>query len=221
MRPRKINNNITGYTKDEILFFRRFKKPNDIQIFLNEIPYDPDPGTNSPRAVIREGKANCFEGALFGAAALRMLGHKPLIVDMIADDDDDHVVAIFRRGNCYGAIAKSNTTVLRYREPVYRTLRELVMSYFDFYFNLLGEKTLRSYSDPVDLSRFDKQNWMATEGNLDFIGDYLNEIRHKKILTAKQIRNLSQADDTLLKLCFDGSVEDGLYKPEKKTKRQE
>jgi hypothetical protein len=95
------------------------------------------------------------------------------------------------------------------------------MSYFDFYFNLLGEKTLRSYSDPVDLSRFDKQNWMATEGNLDFIGDYLNEIRHKKILTAKQIRNLSQADDTLLKLCFDGSVEDGLYKPEKKTKRQE
>lgn len=222
MRSKKTNKKRTGFTRDEIIFLRQFKKPNDIQIFLNEIPYDPHPGTSSPRVVIRERKANCFEGALFGAAALRMLGHKPLIVDMIADDDDDHVVAIFRRGNCYGAIAKSNTTVLRYREPVYRTLRELVMSYFDFYFNLMSEKTLRSYSNPVDLSKFDKQNWMATEGNLDFIGDYLNEIEHNKILTTKQIRNLSRADDSLVELCFNGSVEDGLFKPEKrKRKRQE
>ncbi len=221
MRSRNIEKIRRAFTRDELLVFRQFNKPNDIQIFLNEIPYDPEPGTSSPRVVIREGKANCFEGALFGAAALRVLGHKPLIVDMIAGDDDDHVVAVFKLDNCYGAIAKSNTTVLRYREPVYRTLRELVMSYFDFYFNLLGEKTLRSYSNPVDLSKFDKQDWMTTEGNLDFVGDYLNEIGHKKILTTKQIRSLSRTDESLVKLCFNGSVEDGLYKSEKtKTKRQ-
>ncbi|HUI30595.1 MAG TPA: hypothetical protein VLX91_10290 [Candidatus Acidoferrales bacterium] len=203
-------------TKKEINFFGQFKKPYDIQIFLNEIPYDAKPGTSSPSGVIRERKANCFEGALFGAAALRMLGHKPLIVDMIADNDDDHVVAVFKYDNFYGAIAKSNTTILRFREPVYRTLRELVMSYFDFYINTIGEKTLRSYSNPVDLSRFDNRNWMTTEENLDFIGDYLSGIRHNKILTARQIRSLSRADAGLVKLCFSNAVEEGVYKPEEK-----
>lgn len=204
----------TGFTKDEREFFRELKKPYDIQQFLNKIPYDAEPGTSSPRVVIRERRANCFEGALFGALALRMLGHEPLIVDMIAENDDDHVIAIFKQNNCYGAVAKSNTTVLRYREPVYTTLRELVMSYFDFYFNIQGDKTLRSFSSPVNLSRFDNKNWMTTEENLDFIGDYLNDIGHKKILSAKQIRSLSRADDDLVKLCFDGAVEDGVYKPE-------
>lgn len=113
-----------GFTKSELDFFRKFKKPYDIQLFLNEIPYDAAPGTSSPRVSINERKANCFEGALFGAAALRMLGHEPLIVDMIGYNDDDHVVAVFKENNCYGAVAKSNTTVLRFREPVNRTLRE-------------------------------------------------------------------------------------------------
>ncbi len=214
--PSKKRSSNTGFRKDELNFLHKFTKPHDIQLFLNDIEYDPVPGTGSPRIVIRERKANCFEGALFGAAALRMLGHKPLIVDTIADNDDDHVVTIFRKGGHYGAIAKSNTTVLRYREPVYRTLRELVMSYFDFYFNIKGEKTMRSYSNPVDLSKFDKRNWMTTEENLDFIGDYLNDIKHKRILTPKQIRSLSQVDDDLVKLCFNGSVEEGVYKPEGK-----
>ena len=204
------------FTKGELEFFRKFKKPYDIQLFLNEIPYDAAPGTSSPRVIINERKANCFEGSLFGAAALRMLGHEPLIVDMIGYNDDDHVVAVFKVDKCYGAVAKSNTTVLRYREPVYRTLRELVMSYFDFYFNTLGEKTLRSYSNPVNLSKFDKRNWMTTEENLDFIGDYLNEITHTKILTSKQIHNLSPVDENLVGLCFNGAVEDGVYKPEKR-----
>jgi hypothetical protein len=200
-----------GFTKDELEFFRKFKKPYDIQKFLNEIPYDAEAGTSSPKVVVHERKANCFEGALFAAASLRMLGYKPLIVDMIAHNDDDHVVAIFKHDDSYGAVAKSNTTVLRYREPVYRTLRELVMSYFDFYFNIHGEKSLRSYSNTVDLSRFDKQNWMTTEENLDFIGDYLNEIKHNKILSAKQMRSLNRADGDLVSLCFNGAIEDGVY----------
>lgn len=216
MQPKKRRRDDTGFTKDEIESFRGFKKPNQIQKFLNEIPYDAETGTSSPKIVSRQRKANCFEGALFGAAALRILGHKPLIVDIIAENDDDHVIAIFKQNNCFGAVAKSNTTVLRYREPVYRTLRELVMSYFDFYFNIDGDKSMRSYSNPVNLSRFDRQNWMTTEENLDFIGDYLNEIEHNKILSTKQIHSLSRADNDLVKLCFDGAVENGVYKPENK-----
>ncbi|MBI5729517.1 MAG: hypothetical protein HY963_00105, partial [Ignavibacteriales bacterium] len=144
--------------------------------------------------------------------------HKPLIVDLVAENDDDHVIAIYKRNNCFGAVAKSNTTVLRFREPVYRSLRELIMSYFDFYFNTIGEKSLRSYSNPVNLSRFDKYDWMTTDDDLEFIGDYLYTIKHKKIVSTKSLRSLNTADDDLINLCFSGSIEDGLFKPKKSRK---
>ena len=163
--------------------------------------------------------ANCFEGALFAAAVLRMLGHKPLIVDLMAHNDDDHVIAIFKQNNLFGAVAKSNTTTLRFREPVYRSVRELVMSYFDFYFNTLGDKSLRSYSNPVNLSKFDKNNWMTTEKDLEFIGDYPFTIKHNIILDAKSIRNLSPADKEVLEICFIGSDPKGLFKPKSMTKK--
>ncbi|MCL4510035.1 MAG: hypothetical protein M1470_03065 [Bacteroidetes bacterium] len=209
-------NDFEFFTKEELNFFKQFRKPYDIQLFLNGIEYNPDTVTNSPSKVIERQSANCFEGALFAAAALEMLGHKPLIVDMAADNDDDHVIAVFKQNGSYGAVAKSNTTVLRFREPVYRTLRELVMSYFDFYFNTLGEKSLRSYSNPVDLSKFDKFNWMTSDEDLEYIGDYLYTIKHHKILNSKLIRALSPADNDLLNLCFSGSIQDGLFKPEKR-----
>lgn len=166
--------------------------------------------------VMHEKKANCFEGALFAAAVLRMLGHKPLIVDLMAYNDDDHVIALFKQNNLYGAVAKSNTTTLRFREPVYRSVRELVMSYFDFYFNTLGDKSLRSYSNPVNLTKFDKYNWMTTDEDLEFIGDYLFTIKHHKILNSNSIRLLSPADKEVLDICFIGSVPEGLFKPKKK-----
>lgn len=200
----------------ELKLLRQFKKPHDIQVFLNNLRYNPDKGTNSPGKVLRTQKANCFEGALFAAAALRMIGHKPLIVDMLAVNDDDHVIALFKHNNCFGAVAKSNTTTLRFREPVFRSLKELMLSYFEFYFNTIGEKTLRSYSNPVDLSRFDKRNWMDTEDNLDYIGDYLYTVKHHKILDRKSLLNLSQADEQLVNLCFMGSVPEGLFKPREK-----
>ena len=206
---------VSGFSRNEIEFFRQFRKPYDIQDFLNKIEYNPGTVTNSPGNVIRNRKANCFEGALFAACALRMLGHQPLIVDMIAENDDDHVVAIFKSGNHIGAVAKSNTTVLRYREPVYNSLRELVMSYFDMYFNTLGQKTMRSYSKPVNLSRFDRYHWMTTGDDLVYIGDYLNKIQHKIVLSPKQKRQLSPVDADLVKVCFAGSLDAGLYKPEK------
>lgn len=204
------------FSTDEIIFLEGLKSPAGIQQFLSETKYNPDYITCSPRKIIKSRTANCFEGALFAASALRVLGHKPLIVDLMAENDDDHVIAIFKKNNCFGAIAKSNTTVLRFREPVYRTIRELVMSYFDFYFNTLGEKSLRSYSIPVDLSKFDKYNWMTTDQDLEFIGDYLFSIKHFPILTKKMIGELSIADNEVVNLCFTGSIQEGLFKPRKK-----
>ncbi len=204
------------FTKEKISFPKSFKRPYDIQAYLNRIKYNPESVTSSPKIVLERGSANCFEGALFAAAALRTIGYKPLIVDMIAENDDDHVIAIYKQNGHFGAVAKSNTTVLKFREPVYCTLRELVMSYFDFYFNTIGEKSLRSYSNPVDLSKFDKHNWTATSEDLEFIGDYLYKVKHHKILTGSMIRSLSIADSELINICFMGSVPEGLFKPEKK-----
>lgn len=192
---------------------RRFRKPHDIQRFLNGVSYKPDAGTISPAQVMKRGAANCFEGALFAAAALRVMGRRPLIVDMIAENDDDHVIALFKSGDHYGAVAKSNTTMLRYRDPVFRSLRELAMSYFPFYFNIKGQMTLRSYSNPVDLSKFDRGEWMTTAANLDYIGDYLYEVRHHEILDSRMIRSLDRADGVIVDMCFSGAVKDGVYKP--------
>ena len=215
-----MKNKIKSYSlvldEKEQKFFKQFKTPFDIQLYLNSVKYNPDYITYSPRMVMHRQMANCFEGALFAAAVLRMLGHKPLIVDFMAYNDDDHVIAVFKQNNLYGAVAKSNTTTLRFREPVYRSIRELVMSYFDFYINTLGDKSLRSYSNPVNLSMFDKFNWMTTDDDLEFIGDYLFTIKHNEILGAKSIKSLSPADKDVLEICFIGSDPNGLFKPKKK-----
>jgi len=205
-------------SNEEKKFFRQFKNPFDIQLFLNSVSYNPDYITYSPRMVMHRQMANCFEGALFAAAVLRMMGHKPLIVDLMALNDDDHVLALFKKNGLFGAVAKSNTTLLRFREPVYRSVRELVLSYFDFYINTIGEKTLRSYSNPVNLSKFDKFNWMTTDKDLEFIGDYLFTIKHNRIIGKRSISQLSPSDKDVLEICFKGSVPEGLFVPERKKK---
>ncbi|MFA6127845.1 MAG: hypothetical protein WC699_11110 [Bacteroidales bacterium] len=202
------------WTESESGFISQFNKPYDIQLFLDHMPYNPNAECRSPRLVIAEQKAHCFEGALFAAAMLRELGFKPLILDIMAENDDDHVIAVFKIRDCWGAIAKSNTTALRYREPVYRSIRELVMSYFDFYFNTLGNKSLRSYSRPVDLSRFDKKNWIQSGSDLEFIGDYLTHLRHYPVLSGESVGQLQRADKKLMDAVFLGANEAGLFKPE-------
>jgi len=202
--------------KKDLSFLKQFKKPIEIQDYLNNLKYNSEYVTKSPKKVFDERTANCFEGALFAAAALRIQGFKPLIVDLVAKNDDDHVIAIFKKNDHFGAVAKSNTTLLRFREPVYKTLRELVLSYFEFYFNTLGEKSLRNYSNPVNLARFDKNNWMTTNEDLEFIGDYLYTIKHHPILTSQMIRSLNTADKQIVDICFAGSIEEGLFKPKKK-----
>jgi hypothetical protein len=202
------------WTQNELVMIQAFKKPYDIQRFLDSVPYNASEECRSPRRVMADQKAHCFEGALFAAAMLREMGFKPLILDMMAENDDDHVIAVFPFRNGWGALAKSNTTALRYREPVYRSIRELVLSYFDFYFNTLGDKSLRSYSRPVDLSRFDKHNWIQTDSDLEYIGTYLTGIRHYSILDSESISQLQRADPKLMDAVFLGANPAGLYKPE-------
>jgi len=185
-------------TPGERAVCRRLNTPEKIQRFLDEkIGYNKEPGGPTcygPRLVLRNRVAHCMEGALFGAAALRMNGFEPLLLDFEAVRDDDHVLAIFRVRGGWGAVAKSNYSGLRYREPVYRSLRELAMSYFEHYYNLRGEKTLRTYSRPVNLRRFDRLNWMTSEEQVWQIPEYLLSISHRPVLTRAMERNLSRMD---------------------------
>jgi hypothetical protein len=202
-----------NWTKEEISFLKTLGDPDKIQGFLDSVDYNPDYVCRSPRWVIRKMSAHCFEGALFAAAALQFLGYKPLIVDMKSYNDDDHVIAVFNINNHWGAVAKSNFTTLRYREPVYRSLRELVMSYFDFYFNIAGDKSLRSYSLPLDLSIYNPRNWTTTDEDLEYIGDRLESIRHYPVVNSEMIKNLKKVSDTMLKAGLLGSNAEGLFKP--------
>lgn len=201
------------WTPDEIKFLRTMRDPDKIQGFLDSIDYNPVYECRSPRWVIKKRSAHCFEGALFAAAALQFSGHKPLIVDLKAYNDDDHVIAIFKENGYWGAVAKSNFTSLRFREPVYRSLRELVMSYFDFYFNLNRDKSLRSYSRPLDLTIYDHRHWITTDEDLEYIGDKLEKIHHYPVVTKKMIKNLNKASDIMLQAGMLGSKAEGLFKP--------
>jgi hypothetical protein len=201
------------WNRTESELFRRLDRPFKIQRWLNRIAYDPEYATSSPRWVIKERKANCFEGALFAAAALRQLGHPPRLVDIRSWNDDDHVIAVFQERGRWGAVAKSNYTVLRFREPVYRSIRELVMSYFDVYFNPIGQKTMRSYSRPLHLAQFDARAWMTTDKDLGYIGDKLDDIAHIKVMTPAMVRALNLADPDLVRAGLLGARKAGLFKP--------
>ena len=150
--------------------------------------------SRSPRVVLRTGTAHCLEGATFAAAALRVLGFPPLVLDLEADRDTDHVIAVFKMRGHWGAVAKSNFAGCRYREPIYRTLRELALSYFPIYFNLRGERTLRRYSRPVNLARFDRLAWMTSEKPIWFIADHLCDVPHRPLLTRAMEKNLTRVD---------------------------
>jgi len=181
--------------------FRSLTSPARIQRFLDcEIGYNLEPHGDtcySPRLVLRHGVAHCMEGALVAAAALSMIGHPPLLVDLEAVRDSDHVLAVYRSRAHWGALAKSDYSGLRSREPVYRTIRELVMSYFDHYYNPKGEKTLRAYSRPVSLRRFDRVGWITAERDVWEIPNHLCEIRHTRILTPAMERSLAPMDQRL------------------------
>jgi len=185
-----------GWTPSEWRALRALRTPVGIQRAIEAMPYHVAATAWSPRRVLRARTAHCLEGAVFAAAALRALGFPPLLLDLEAVQDTDHVLAVYRQRGHWGAIGKSNFSGLRYREPVYRSVRELVLSYFENYVNLRGERTLRAYSRPIDLARFDRTHpgWMTSADDLWWIPEYLVGVPHARLLTGTVTRSLSRVD---------------------------
>ena len=200
------------WTPAERRVFARMQSPLAVQHYLNSIPYSSDKFLRSARSVIRDGRGHCCDGAFLAAAALRRIGHPPLLVDLRAVRDDDHILAVFRHRGFWGAVAKSNFVGLRFREPVYRSLRELVTSYFEAYYNSDGEKTLRGYSLPVDLARLDRLEWMTGEGGLEAIAARLDSARHLPVVTPAQAKILGRIDERSYHAGMQGTDPAGLYK---------
>ena len=211
MRKPANNGRYWGLTRSEVSILKTLRAPDKLQRFIDEeIAYNIESEgetCRSPRRVLSDRLGHCFEGALLAAAALRVNGFPPLVVDLEATRDDDHVVTVFKLRGHWGAIGKSNYAGLRFREPVYRTIRELVMSYFEHYYNLDGEKTLRRYSRPLDLSRFDYLNWMTAQEDLWEVNNFFWEWPHYPLLTPAMERCLTRMDRRLFEAGKIGRVE--------------
>ncbi len=195
-------NHLAALTKEEQAVFKKLNSPRKLQDFINAIPINFEKGGEtlmSPRRTLQENKAHCLEGAFLAAAVLWWHGQKPLLMDLkTIVNDFDHVVALFRRGPFWGAISKTNHAVLRYREPIYASPRELAMSYFHEYFLDNGAKTLRSYSAPFDLSKL-KLNWLTAAEDLWEISNQLDSSPHHQILDKKMIASLRRAEPIEIK----------------------
>jgi hypothetical protein len=186
-----------GLTKAEYRTLLRLDTPQKIQAFLNDVPanFEPDGDTVlSVREVLRQRRAHCIEGAMVAACALWIHGEPPLLLDLEAVQDFDHVITLFRRGGRWGAISKTNHVPLRYRDPVYRSVRELAMSYFHEYANRRGEKTLRKYSRVFDLRRVNPELWVTNGEDCWDIADMLDDIRHYPLVANHHERHLRTRD---------------------------
>ena len=208
-------------TQSERQVMAALTTPRKIQDFLDGLAYSTETIYRCPLRVLRERIAHCFDGAMFGAAALRCLGYPPLVLNMPAILlDDDHLLALYKRDGRWGAVAKSNFVGLRFREPIYVTLHELVMSYFEQFYNVERKKTLRSYTVPLHLKAFDNLNWMTSDETLERIGERLDEIRNVRLLTRRMIANLSLVDERSYQAGLLGANKEGLYKaPAKRHKK--
>jgi hypothetical protein len=187
-----------GLTTREFGVLARLSTPDAIQAFVNAIPINHEltgETVYSVRGVLRHRVAHCIEGALLAACALWVHGEPPLVMHLDCDPCDyPHIVTLFRRGRAWGAISKSNGAYLRYRDPVYRTLRELAMSYVHEYFDKRGHKTLRSYSGAFDLRRIDPTLWVVNEKACWTAHDLLAGLRHYPLMSTRQARNLTPRD---------------------------
>lgn len=189
--------------------------PFKIQGFLDTIPYNGEDRNRSPLGVLQEGQCHCYDGGLLGAALLRRLGHKPMILDLWPEPgaDDDHVLALYRVDGYWGAVAKSNFANLRFREPIHRTIRELVLTYFENYYNVQGMKTLRTYTLPLDLTKYDAADWETHEATVDAIEKHLHRMRVRHIITPAMAARLSPMDERAYHAGMQGTNPEGLYRP--------
>jgi hypothetical protein len=179
--------NLNGFTPLELRCLRGLKTPAGVQAFIDSLPYHLADTAWSPRRSLRERTAHCLEGALLAAAALRVNGYPPLVLDLEAVRDVDHVIAVFRERGLWGA-------GLRFRAPIYRSLRELALSYFESYYNLRGERTLRGFSRPLNLSRFDHLDWMTSEKSVWAVAEHLVTVSHFPLFPARVAKNLPRLD---------------------------
>ena len=199
------------WTRAERAVLRRLSSPERVQAWLDELPYRADESVACPRTVLGERLANCWDGALLAAAALRELGHPPLLLDLWAVRDDDHVLALFRARGHWGAVGKSNFVGLRFREPVYRSVRELAMSYFELYFNAAGEKTLRAFLGPFDLRPYDRLDWTFSDAHIQHVSDRMDARRHVPLVTPAMARRLGKVDPRSMQAGMLGTDPAGLY----------
>jgi len=195
-----------GLSYENLRTLRALNIPTKIQKFLDALTYQYADTAWSPARALREGKGHCLEGAMLAAAALRVNGRPPLLLDLESVHDDDHVVALYREQGLWGGIAKSNFAGLRFRAPVYRTLRELALSYFDNYYNLRGERTLRAYSQAVNLARLDSKNWMTSEEDVWCVPELLIGARHYPLFPDKVARSLPRLDRRSFEAGLHGRV---------------
>jgi len=197
IRKRRARREDLSLSRAEFAVLRRLATPAKIQDFLFHLKqnFEPRGDTCRPvRVVLRERSAHCIEGAMLAAAALWVHGEPPLLMDMRAEHDFDHVVALFRRRGFWGAISKTNGAYLRWRDPVYRSLRELAMSYFHEYSNKREHKSLREYSVAFDLRRVDPRVWAAGEKDAWDVPEALEDTRHIRLVTRAQVRALTRRD---------------------------
>jgi len=204
-------------TSDEFRMLQDMETPYRIQQFLDSILYPGGDENRSPIEVLRQRKAHCLDGGLFAASMLRCIGYPPLILDMQPDpgEDDDHVLALFQEFGCWGAVAKSNYVGLRYREPIYHTIRELVLSYFNDFFNFYGKKSLRKYTAVINLEEFDDRHWMTVSEGVDWIECYLKKADTIALITSEQAAYLSPLDGLSYKAGTMGVNPNGVFKPGK------
>ncbi len=211
----KNNSNfLKSLNSDQRKIFLKLNSVEKIQTFLDSIVYSSDPIYRCPLRVFNEKVGHCFDGAVFAAFALSQIGFPPIIIDMLPNQrDDDHILALYKIDNHWGAIAKSNFVGLRFREPIFKTLRELVLSYFEQYYNTAKEKTLRGYTVPLNLKIFDKQNWQTEDNTMELIAQKLDKIRKFNLLTYNMEKRLLQVDERTYSAGLIGVNEAGLFKP--------
>lgn len=187
----------------------------DVQDYLDSLFYDGADINRTAVEVVEQQRAHCLDGGIFAALALRNLGYRPLIIDLVPapNTDDDHVLAIFKRHGGWGAVAKSNYVGIRYREPVYRNFRELVMTYFEPYYSINGKRTLRGYTRPLDLSRYDHLCWWESHAGLEVVIKRLYSLKCFPLLDPNIIPELTKIDKKSYDAGMLGINLDGVYKP--------
>jgi hypothetical protein len=200
-------------TSDQKALFQSLNTPAKIQAYLDSIPYRVEDDNCAVLSVFRDGKAHCFDGSLFAAAALRQIGYEPIVMQLLPENDDDHMLAVYKRNQRFGSIGKSNYAGLRSREPVFRSLRELVMSYFKDFYNLDKVYSLRGYTPLISLKTYDRCDWMIADEGVQPIVNRLHEIRKIKIISQEMIADLQQVDPITYQAGMSITNIDGVYKP--------